>query len=193
MIKVTVNGKIILAEAGRLLSDILDIEKPCGGHGTCGKCKVRVNGKDELACKYVITSDIEVETYEKAEIVSATGAVESGVLTDRLCLALDIGTTTLALALVSLDEKKIIKNVTATNPQRSFGADVISRIEYCAKQGIENLRTSVIGEINRMINRLFSQFGLKKIETSNNSASFSSPYKSIPYFVVSCAITIISS
>ena len=96
-IKVTVNGKVVLANAGTTLSDILDIEKPCGGRGTCGKCKVKVNGKDELACQYVIESDIEVETYEKSEIVSETGTTESGKLTENLCFALDIGTKPLPL------------------------------------------------------------------------------------------------
>ena len=153
-VKVTVNGKVVLAKAGTTLSDILDIEKPCGGHGKCGKCKVKVNGKDTLACQYIIEADIEVETYEKTEIVSETGTDESGRLTENLCLALDIGTTTLALALVSLDEKKVVKVVTATNPQRMFGADVITRIDYCQKNSVKELHNSLINEINRMIAEL---------------------------------------
>ena len=60
---VTINGKTVLAPAGTVLSDLLDIEKPCGGRGTCGKCKVKVNGEERLACRYIIESDIEVETY----------------------------------------------------------------------------------------------------------------------------------
>jgi len=153
-IRVTVNGKVVLANAGTTLSDILDIEKPCGGRGSCGKCKVRVNGKDELACRYIIESDIEVKTNEMSEILSETGAVESGRLTDNLCLALDIGTTTLALALVSLDEKKTVRVVTATNPQRMFGADVITRIDYCRHHSVKPLQTILVDEINRMIAEL---------------------------------------
>ena len=153
-VKVTVNGKVVLAKAGTTLSDILDIEKPCGGRGTCGKCKVKVNGKDTLACQYIIASDIEVEAYEKTEIVSETGTDESGRLTENLCLALDIGTTTLALAIVSLDEKKVVKVVTATNPQRMFGADVITRIDYCQKNSVKELHDTLINEINRMIAEL---------------------------------------
>lgn len=117
--KVIVNGKTKYADEYTLLSDVLNIDKPCGGQGTCGKCKVKVNGKEELACKYVIKSDIIVEAIEKFEIVSQTGVEEHGHVTNNLCFALDIGTTTLALALVSLDEKHTIKVVTATNPQRT--------------------------------------------------------------------------
>ncbi len=42
--------------------------------------------------------------------------------------ALDIGTTTLAMALVDLSSGDIVKTVSRRNPQRSFGADVMSRI-----------------------------------------------------------------
>jgi len=132
----------------------LEIDQPCGGKGTCGKCKVKVDGKDALACRYFIESDIEVETYECVEIVSETGAEESGRITDNLCYALDIGTTTLALALVSLDEKKAIKVITATNPQRTFGADVISRMDACRRHSVQALQKPLIDEINRMIREL---------------------------------------
>lgn len=160
-INITVDGKIFSVRAGTLLSDVLDIDKPCGGRGTCGKCKVKVNGKEELACKYRVFENNEVETYERGEILSVTGADESGKKTDNMCFALDIGTTTLALALVSLDERKTVKVVTATNPQRTYGADVISRIGYCAEHSVDALHRAVITEINRMIER----FGVSRVDT----------------------------
>ena len=150
-VKVNINGELVLAKIGTKLSDILDIEKPCGGRGTCGKCKVKVNGKDKLACRYIVESDIEVETNEKSEIVCETGIIGGGRLTENLCFALDIGTTTIALALVSLDEKKVVKVVTATNPQRVYGADVITRIGYCQRHSVKELHNVLINEINRMI------------------------------------------
>ena len=153
-IKVTVNGRVVMAERGSRLSDILDIEKPCGGRGTCGKCKVKVNGEEALACRYVIEYDVDVVTRERAEILSETGVSVGGDVTSNVCLALDIGTTTLALSLVSLDEKRIIKVTTATNPQRAFGSDVISRIEYCQKNSVLRLQSVLVDEINRMISEL---------------------------------------
>ena len=153
-IRVNVNGKVVLANAGTTLSHILDIEKPCGGHGTCGKCKVKVNGVDTLACQYKIESDIYVKTYESFDIVSETGVVDVGHITENVCFALDIGTTTLALALVSLDSKKVIRTLTATNPQRRFGADVITRIDYCQRNSVKELHDILISEINKMIDKL---------------------------------------
>ena len=163
-LKVTVNGTAVSVSSGTLLSDVLDIEKPCGGHGSCGKCKVKVNGQDELACKYIITSDIEVETYQKTEIVSETGSNESGVVTDNMCLALDIGTTTLALALVSCDDKKVVRVITATNPQRNFGADVISRIDYCQKNGVSQLNKAIIDAVNSMIEKLWASTAYTRLK-----------------------------
>lgn len=151
MIKVTINGVAVPVKSGTRLSDVLNIEKPCGGHGRCGKCRVRVNGRDELACRYVIDSDVTVETYEMGEILSETGTQARGEVTEHLCYALDIGTTTLALALVSLDEKQAIKVITATNPQRMFGADVMTRIETCRRETVKPLHDVLIAEINRMI------------------------------------------
>ena len=166
-IKVTVNGRVVMVERGSRLSDILDIEKPCGGKGTCGKCKVKVNGKDALACRYVIESDVDVVTRETSEILSETGVSARGDITDDVCLALDIGTTTLALALVSLDEKRIIKVTTATNPQRAFGSDVISRIEYCQRNSVSELQGVLVARINRMI----SELDIKTVDTMYVSAN----------------------
>ena len=154
---VTVNGVRVSVACGTTLSDILDIEKPCGGHGTCGKCRVKVNGAEALACRYKVTSNIEVETLERQEIVSETGAEESGQATGKLCLALDIGTTTLAMALVSLDEKKVVKVITATNPQRVYGADVITRIDYCQRNSVGELQAVLVDRINQMISELSAQ------------------------------------
>lgn len=165
MHKVIINGETQYANDGTLLSDVLiksgkGIDHPCGGMGTCKKCIVTVNGKKELSCQYIIKSDISVLLSDSSEIISEIGVNESGKLTDNLCYALDIGTTTLALALVSLDENKIIKAITRTNPQRTFGADVMTRIDYCRKNGVDELNKAVISEINSLI----SEFNLQKTE-----------------------------
>ncbi len=165
MHKVIINGETKYAKDGTLLSDLLiksgkGVDHHCGGRGTCRKCVITVNGKEELSCQYIIKSDISVEIPQNGEIVSETGAIETGKLTENLCFSLDIGTTTLALALVSLDEGKIIKVITHTNPQCTFGADVMTRIDYCRKNGVDKLQKAVISEINSMI----SEFNLQSIE-----------------------------
>lgn len=170
-LKIVQNGitKTVAFEGEKLLGDLLGhfdahIDKPCGGRGACKKCTVIVNGKEELACRYIVRGDAEVVVPDNKDIVSATGANESGIATDNLCLCLDIGTTTLALALVSLDDKQIIKTKTAPNPQREFGADVISRIEYCAKSGVNELQSILAIKIKEMASELFAEYALKSVE-----------------------------
>lgn len=173
MRKIKIDGDILFADDGELLSDILIknnkiFEHPCGGRGVCRKCTLFVNGKEELSCQYRIKTDIEVSIPEKNEILSVTGAEESGKVTESLCFVLDIGTTTLALALVSLDEKKIIKVITRTNPQRIFGADVMTRIEYSMKNDVTELQEILLDEVNKMIDS-FSVPEAEKIYVSGNT------------------------
>ena len=156
MHKVRLNNNLIEVSDGVILSEVLitsseKIPHLCGGKGICKKCLVFVNGKEELSCQYKIKSDIDVVLPEINDIISETGVNKSGEITDNCCFCLDIGTTTLALALVSLDKKKIIKVKTATNPQRAFGGDVLTRIEYCNKHSVSELQACLINKINEMI------------------------------------------
>lgn len=153
-VTVVVDGEQRTVEAGTRLSTVLDIEQPCGGRGTCGKCKVTVDGETVLACQYTVTADIRVQTANPSQVVSETGTVSDGRMTDHRCFVLDIGTTTLALALVSLDEKKVVKVLTADNPQRRFGADIITRIDHCRQYGVGPLHDTLTAAINRLIERM---------------------------------------
>lgn len=53
-------------------------------------------------------------------------------------VSIDIGTTTVAAYLYDLSNGKLIKTTSCLNPQRGFGADVISRIDFASKS-LENL------------------------------------------------------
>ena len=165
MHKVSIRHQECFVPDGAILSTVLPqlqghIDHPCGGRGTCKKCIVRVNGQDELACQYHIYSDIQVEIPEKRGIVSETGIQTSGKMTDEMCFVLDLGTTTLALALVSRGDGSAAEIKTRTNPQRTFGADIMTRIDYCRKYGVKTLQSAVVAEINAMIR----SFDVPKVE-----------------------------
>ena len=171
ILKIMQNGitKTVAFKGEKLLSELLGssdvhIDKPCGGRGVCQKCTVTIDGREVLACQYVVREDAEVVVPDNNDIISVTGAEESGIATDDLCLCLDIGTTTLALALVSLDEKRIIRIKTASNPQREVGADVISRIEYCAKNGAKELQRLLFVKLMKMMDELFSEYNVASVE-----------------------------
>lgn len=81
-------------------------------------------------------------------------AVESGDTRGRSYgLAIDIGTTTIVVYLLNLNNGKIVSRGAQTNPQQGAGADVISRIVYASDHadGLSQLQTQVIEGLNQII------------------------------------------
>jgi uncharacterized 2Fe-2S/4Fe-4S cluster protein (DUF4445 family) len=79
-------------------------------------------------------------------------AVESGDRTsDLFGVAIDVGTTTVAVRLVDLKRARSLAVRTAYNGQIDCGQDVISRINYARKpERLEELRTKVLETVNRL-------------------------------------------
>lgn len=162
MFKVKIENSILPAFQGENLRELLIkngfyINSPCGGNGTCGKCTVTVNGERVKSCGYSISSDISVVIPQNEEIFSSSGlskAVKKANDKDNVVFCLDIGTSTLALAMVSKADGKALKVVTKTNAQRVFGADIISRIDYCKKNSVAPLKDALINQINNMLEEI---------------------------------------
>jgi uncharacterized 2Fe-2S/4Fe-4S cluster protein (DUF4445 family) len=93
--------------------------------------------------------------------------VEPGDTTERSYgLAIDIGTTTIVVYLLDLSNGVVVDSGAVTNPQRVFGADVISRINY-ASQGQEKLlqlQSYVVEGLNGIVSQLCKDKGIRKEE-----------------------------
>ena len=157
-IKIKLNNREIIAREGDNLSEVLisngiSHPRPCGGRGSCGKCRVLVDGESTLACRYTLSKDITVEMAPEGDMLC-----ESIQSNEEIAgggdIVLDLGTTTLAMALVDKESKRVSRVVTSPNPQRSCGADIISRIEYCRKNGAKTLTSLICREISKMIREL---------------------------------------
>jgi uncharacterized 2Fe-2S/4Fe-4S cluster protein (DUF4445 family) len=164
-------SQIIESDHGRSLLDILrsrsiNIYAPCGGKGKCGKCTVFIEGEGEvISCKYFPDKNIEVILPGEDEaniLVHQTEFLEdfpcipenSGYLSSQSYgVAIDIGTTTLAFYFLSMFTGQIEKISSVLNPQRQYGADVITRINYCQENenGLLTLQNLVIDIINKEI------------------------------------------
>lgn len=244
----------------------MQVESACGGHGTCGKCKVQIPREKVtpvasvasltdkhlsdveraegwvLACKYVVNEDLTVKlsgqkdahrrktdlnrvqnmkinpSIEKypvrvkqpsvsdqssdwerllaalprhvnfnrrvaANLASTLRnsefrvtavvdgdfllAVEKGDTKERSYgLAVDIGTTTVVVYLMNLNDGTVVANGAVTNPQRVFGADVISRITYASagSQQLNQLQQKVVEGINGIVAQLCSETGVNAQE-----------------------------
>ena len=200
---VSVLAKTLLAEAAGRAG--LVIHTPCGGHGKCGKCAVRITGGAcppspacreffteaklrhgwRLACQARISADCVVDIPVgarldgKAQILTAASgrrlhlhpevskqaaagstadapvtavwrehqvmAREAGDTRQALYgVAFDLGTTTIAAALMDLNSGHEVAVAAAMNPQVALGDDVISRI------GLVRQNPAALAELQRL-------------------------------------------
>lgn len=76
-------------------------------------------------------------------------------------IAVDLGSTTLAAALVDLRSGRVMATASALNPQVRFGADIVSRIQFAQEHadGNARLHEAVSGAVGRLIAELTAQAG----------------------------------
>ena len=170
--------------------DYTEPDAPCGGQGTCRKCTVTVTGRVRsvegfgerdvdgeqlLACRYAAAGDCTVvlTAKEKMNVVTTgAGAIAGGGA--GLGFAVDIGTTTVASFLYDLRSGERLGAEGGRNAQRSYGADVISRIT-CASEGkLPQLRDAVRRQLVGMAETLCAAHGrdvkeLKRVRIAGNT------------------------
>ena len=154
------------AEAGEDLLTVqimagLIPDAPCGGQGTCGKCMVTVILPDEnaievLACRYKVESDLIIIAGKENDIKILENGIKRDVLPDPLfdsgyAAAFDVGTTTVVCYLLDLSDGKLAAKSNIMNPQRKFGADVISRCEYAINNGTGELSETIRKGMNQLL------------------------------------------
>ena len=78
-------------------------------------------------------------------------------------LAVDIGTTTVVMALVNLQTGAVADTESGLNRQASFGGDVISRIQHAMEDdgGADALRKAIVGQLNALAAALCARNGLQ--------------------------------
>ncbi len=71
-------------------------------------------------------------------------------------LAIDIGTTTIAVYLLSLYDGSQIDVISEVNNQRNYGADIISRINYTLENpdGLKKLNASIVSQLNNIVKNI---------------------------------------
>lgn len=137
---------------------------PCGGNGTCGKCKVTVQaGAEVLACQTIVGSDCTVTLPQAsaARILTQSQSVQTtpdGA--DEYTLAIDIGTTTVVAYLLSGKTGALLSQASTLNPQGQFGADVISRIQYVLDGGGQEMQQCILAALDSLTRQAAKQAGI---------------------------------
>ncbi len=187
------SGTIAWAREGETLHDVaaragVNIARPCGGSGICGKCRVRardcvapptetekrVLGEDSLlrglrlACSATVTGPGEVFVVDEVETKGSRILADLSDETVQWApdgagfgVAVDIGTTTVVAYLLDLEGRRVVDVVSFLNPQIPYGDDVISRIAYSASDGgLRRLQAVLIDGLNEAFAALTAKNGL---------------------------------
>lgn len=175
--------KQITASKGSPLIDVLHefgVEFPCGGKGTCGKCKVKLLkgeiltdqehkiklkelGLDpewRLACMSRAEMDLELEVGQYEAMIQGDDSIFAFEPRQGIGVAVDLGTTTLVAQLVELSTAKVLAVETALNPQRRWGSDLISRLESALAGNAPLLTQMIRKEIGGMLLKLVGERNL---------------------------------
>lgn len=162
------------------------MSKPCGGNGKCGKCKVVLKegilapSKEDLhffseeellsglrlACTSMLTGSCTIsmaDTFENGfHVVAESGLGVKHEADQEFGYAIDIGTTTIAISLCGLQTQTVIDTYTTMNRQRTFGADVIARMQASNTGKKEQLQESIQQDLLTGIRQLADQYGIKE-------------------------------
>lgn len=179
-----------IKDDGILLSELLKecgipFEMPCGGRGTCRKCRVVIEGNVEApgtaetsmlsaedlsagiryACMTKVTGDVTVCLFERGK---------SEILTDgdlppyrlqpmgsEYGIVVDIGTTTLAGYLYRQADGMRLATAALPNPQTMFGADVISRLQASSEGQTKALAGCIQAALCSLLRSLAEKASIK--------------------------------
>ena len=162
----------------------LYIQAPCGGKGICGKCRVEVEGVGRVkACEYFPEKEVEVYLPQPSAMQVLTESFWPDPEpapdnfpdndTSFLGLAVDLGTTTVVVFLEHLREHRNIGVRSFPNPQHTYGADVVSRIQFCREneEGTLRLHTEIVKAIEEAAAGLCKEFGYNYHQVSRMSVT----------------------
>ncbi len=177
-------GRKITAKTNdRLLETLIAhnilLRSDCGGKGVCGKCRVELFGKageisETLACTHQVTGDMVLKIPESSLLSSniiskPPAALPSSFTTEvkepsdgkELGIAVDLGTTTIAIYLCDLGSRAVLFSVAVKNPQALYGDDVMSRIGWIGRstEKLTRLQQLVVHAIDWGIKELFACSG----------------------------------
>lgn len=145
------HGRTIWGKDGRSLMDALNessifLRADCGGKGRCGKCQVNTIQSDGTvervsACNTRVTGDLTIEIPENSllspDIISKASVrfpssfqceKKDLATAERYGIAVDLGTTTIAVYLCDRSQRTILSSIAMKNFQALYGDDVMSRI-----------------------------------------------------------------
>lgn len=167
----------------------LDVDTSCGGKKKCGKCKIHtldyiepcdqerslltsteIKSNIRLACMHgPLQKEITIEGVQEQhqfQILSDDMGLISGQEVGYVA-GIDIGTTTVVLCIYEINTARKVEEYKFLNPQKVYGADVISRIQACQELGLSVLHDCLIKKINFYLSK--SAYSIKRLCVCGNA------------------------
>ncbi len=161
-----------------LMQKSIFLRSDCGGKGTCGKCRVQRQADQSSyetieSCTYTVNEDISIKipdtALQSSHIMSKAPVCFPKTFKDQFIntekcntygIAVDLGTTTIAVYLCSIEYGKVVASLAVKNPQAIYGDDVVSRIGVVVQEeeNLKKLQDLVVRSIDWGINELLSSF-----------------------------------
>ncbi len=171
------------------------IDGSCKGLGRCGCCRVQIIGGDagepdaaerkmfsakelaegwRLACRITVNDHLRVllpqlanADQRKKNLLFIPDDFQDDGRCGGLGAAFDIGTTTVVAMVWQMDNGRLVDIEAATNPQSVYGADVISRINFCGekRENLYIMQSKVVDCCNDMLKMMAerSRFSLTEV------------------------------
>lgn len=116
--------------------------------------------RKNLPMRREVNWNLNVTLYDEEEIIDVESDGEDRVYG----LALDVGTSTMAVYLLDLLTGDVVTFDSMINPQIRYGEDLMSRVIHCIENehGLEDLQKSVINAINESIEKICCEVGISK-------------------------------
>ncbi len=174
-------GKVLPVRRGTPLQDLLfaeGVEFPCGGHGRCKGCKIKLRAGSvpiteaerqrlsaselaqgwRLACCGRAETDLQIELEQWEAPILTDDSVFAFTPQPGLGIAVDLGTTTVVAQLLDLQSGQVLAVRTGLNAQARHGADIMSRVEFAvASAGQGTLQEAIREQIGRLVQELLAE------------------------------------
>ena len=143
--------KLALADGPKIniISEMIDVT---GSDDRIGQCNKWTENQ-----RADVMKPAEISQEESTDQIYNTGDIftnkTDAIITEDLVIAVDLGTTTIAMQLMGMESGQVFDTYCEMNPQRRYGADVLSRIKASCDGSREELQRIVVEVLQRGVIR----------------------------------------
>ncbi len=189
--RISIGREVVEAGEGETLKVVLDKQgyyfpPTCGGKGRCGHCRIIYHSSPpiptrrevelfgessryRLACLQRVISDCRIEIPPVQEWAGLKHIFELRIKHSQpgFGIAIDLGTTTIALYIFDLSSGELKGQYSLINPQVNIASDVMTRLDFAKDDsGRIKLHQTVISGLRRGVDILLSRSGINRDEIS---------------------------